>query len=299
MTGFQKIALLGKGYLGSVVLDELTKAQFEVTVLTRSQKQLSAPSADIAVKEVDYSSAESLKAALEGHDVVVSTVNPAGIALQKVAIDASVAAGVKRFIPADFGSITTDPEAQKLPVHAHVVEIQKYLADKAVTGEIEHTIFAVGGFLELFFTKPLAVDFANRTATLFDGGVHPVSTSSLSTVGKAIAGGLRKPEETKNRIVYVHDTVLTQRKVLELAKKLIPGEPWIEKTIDAAAELETLLQRLGREGMKPAVFGGIFKAAFFSGKYKAVYDNTDNELLGLGFKTEEDVEKFAAGLFQA
>jgi hypothetical protein len=280
------------------VLEELTKAHFEVTVFTRAQSTASTPSDNIAVREVDYSSADSLEAALKGHDVVVSTVNPAGIALQKVAIDASIAAGVKRFIPADFGLITTDPEAQKLPVQAHVVEIQKYLAEKAEAGELEFTIFAVGLFLELFLTKPLAIDMDDRVATLYDGGVHPVSASSVFTIGKAIAAALKKPEDTKNRVLRVHDIVLTQRKVLELLKKYSPGKSWTETTVDASSELETSLQRLRNEGPSPAVISGVFKAAFFSGKYNAAYDNTDNELLGLGVKTEEDVEEMAAGLLK-
>ncbi|KAL3496472.1 NmrA-like family protein [Aspergillus germanicus] len=298
MTQFQKVAILGRGYLGSAVLEELTKAHFEVTVLTRAQSTASAPSDNIAVKEVDYSSASGLEAALKGHDVVVSTVNPAGIALQKVAIDASIAAGVKRFIPADFGLITTDPDAQKLPVQAHVVEIQGYLAEKADAGELEYTIFAVGLFLELFIKTPLAIDLDSRTATLYDRGVHPVSASSVSTIGKAVAAALRKPDETKNSVLRIHDIVLTQRKVLELLKKYSPGDTWTETSVDGSVELETLLQRLRNEGPSPPVISGVFKAAFFSGKYNAAYDNTDNELLGLGFKTEEDVEALAAELLK-
>ncbi|KAL2847742.1 hypothetical protein BJY01DRAFT_234143 [Aspergillus pseudoustus] len=296
MASFKKVALLGKGYLGSVVVEELVKAQFEVTVVTRSQSTVEGIKSSVAIKEVDYSSIESLKAALEGHDVVVSTLNPGGIPLQKTAIDASIAVGVRRFIPADFGSITTDPEAQNLPVLGHVVAIQKYLAEKANAGDIEWTIFAVGGFLELLFTKPVAVDFEKRTATLFDGGDHPVSVSSTATVGKAIAGALKKPEETKNRVVHVHDIILTQRKVLELAKKLDPGRTWTETALDGSAELESHLQRLRSEGMSPAIFAGIFRAALFSGKYGTAYHNVDNDLLGLGFKTDEEVERLAVDL---
>ncbi|KEY77229.1 transcription factor NmrA [Aspergillus fumigatus] len=53
------------------------------------------------------------------------------------AIDASIQAGVKRFIPADFGALTTAPEAQGLPVRARPVEIQNYLKGKARLGEVE------------------------------------------------------------------------------------------------------------------------------------------------------------------
>lgn len=52
------------------------------------------------------------------------------------------------------------------------------------------------------------------------GGEHPFSTTSVARIGKAVAGALRNADSTKNRVLYVHDMVLAQRKVLALARKL-------------------------------------------------------------------------------
>ncbi|KAK9575912.1 hypothetical protein V6Z93_010601 [Aspergillus fumigatus] len=161
MTAIQKVALLGKGFLASAVLDQLVKAGFDVTVLTRSRSSIQGVPAGVAVLEVDYTSTDSLEHALRGHDAVVSTVNSAVYMIQQPAIDASIRAGVKRFIPADFGALTIAPEAQDLPVHARPVEIQNYLKEKARLGELE----------------------VNRTAVLYDSLYDCFSRATVSGLG--------------------------------------------------------------------------------------------------------------------
>ncbi|KAL4881788.1 hypothetical protein BJY04DRAFT_54048 [Aspergillus karnatakaensis] len=296
MTTFQKVALLGKGTLGTLVLDELLKANYTVTIFTRSSTT-SVP-AGVSVKKVDYTSIENLTSALAGHDVVVSTLGPAAIPSQKPIIDAAIAAGVTRFIPADYGAMTSDPsgEAQKLVVHAAAAEIQTYLREKQ--GEIEHTIFAVGGFLEMLFSMPLAVDWEARKVTLYDGGEHGFSVSRISTVARAVVAALGNGIETMNRVVRVHDAVLTQKKVYEMARKWTPGEDWAETHVDAEKELVAIQQAL-QQMFKPELIPGLFIAAFFSGRFGAEYQEKglDNELLGLGFMSEEDVEKYGLEIF--
>ncbi|KAL3481736.1 hypothetical protein BJX99DRAFT_270072 [Aspergillus californicus] len=301
MTIFHKVALLGKGTLGSLLLDELLKAQFSVTVLTRSNpttKETPSTTRDnITIKQVDYTSVESLKSALQGHEIVISTLTPTAIPLQKPIIDACIAAGVKRFIPADYGAITCDPSgrAQKLPFNAAAVGIQEYLRERE--SQIEHTIFAVGAFLERIFTMPVAVDFPRRAVTLYDDGVHGFSVSRAVTVARAIVRAIQRPEETKNRVVRVHDAVLTQRKVYDLARKWTAGQEWTETNVNAQEQLGSTLASL-QKGFNPALLPAIFIAAIFSGKYGAEYKDgdLDNELLGLGVMSDDEVERFGLAL---
>lgn len=50
-------------------------------------------------------------------------------------IDAAVAAGVKRFIPSEFGSDTNNKSAQELvPVFQKKVEVKEYLESKTGSG---------------------------------------------------------------------------------------------------------------------------------------------------------------------
>lgn len=57
----------------------------------------------MAAKKVDYSSETSVTEALRSQDAVVSILASAAVRGQRLIIDAAVAAGVKRFIPSEFG----------------------------------------------------------------------------------------------------------------------------------------------------------------------------------------------------
>lgn len=247
---------------------------------------------------VDYSSVDSLTSAFRGQDVVVSTMNIRGLLNQKTIIDASIKAGVKRYIPSDFGSFTTDPRAHRdLPgVMGPMAAIQKYLAEKAEAGEIEYTVFSIGAFTEFLVQYPVAFDFANKTAELSDGGRHRLSTTSLAAIGKAIVGALRNPEPTKNRNLRVHELAVSQAQLLALAKKFSPpGAEWKETTVDSEQIFANALRALEEDPHDEGKILGVIKAGLFSGRYSAAYDKVDNELVGLPLLTEADLEaKFAA-----
>ncbi|KAL4936148.1 hypothetical protein BDV06DRAFT_112238 [Aspergillus oleicola] len=295
MATFQKVALLGKGTLGSLLLNELLKANFTVTILTRSNPTSTTLPPNVTIKQVDYSSTDSLKSALAGHDIVISTLTTTAIPLQKPAIDASIAVGVKRFIPADYGAISSNSEAQKLPFNAAAAGIQNYLRERG--SQIDFTIFATGVFLDRIFTTPVAVDFPNRAVRLYDNGQHGFSVSRAETVARAVVGAIQRLEETRNRVVRVHDAVLTQRRVYDMARKWTGSEGWTEVNVDAREQLEGALARM-REKLDPVLLRGMFVAALFSGKFGAAYreEDLDNELLGLGVMSEEEVEAFGLAM---
>ena len=243
--------------------------------------------------EVNYDSPESITNALKGQDVLVNTAGSGAIAGQKPIIDAAIIAGVKRYVPADYGSFTTDPEAQKLAVMMPMTDIQNYLKSKAAEGKIEWTIFQTGAFLDMIVgLMPLAFDAATKSIQWYDDGEAKFSTTTSATIGKAIAAALKKPEETRNRVVFVHDIVVTQKKLVELAKKYITAGPeWTETRVNSGEELQKTLDLLksGEFNMMTAMVQ--LKAALLSGQYRAMYKETDNELLGLGDFSEEDLEK--------
>jgi len=69
-----------------------------------------ASGAKIAV--VDYESAESLKNAVTGADVVISTVTHRALQVQHVLVEQAKAAGVKLFVPSEFGDDTSRPNPE-------------------------------------------------------------------------------------------------------------------------------------------------------------------------------------------
>lgn len=250
--------------------------------------------------QVDYSSTGILAAALRGQDAVISTVGSSGISGQKTVIDACIEAGVRRFIPSDFGALTTRPGAESLPLNAPWIEIQEYLKAKALDEKIQYTLFAVGPFLEFFMSMPFLADIMTQEVTLFDNGEHSFSSTSISSIGKAVAGALRNFEATKNRLVSVHDIVLTQRRVLDLAKKYSgPDVKWNINPVNAGSQLETTLANIQTNGLDLLSTLALLKAALLSGRFETEFKTLDNELVGLSILSDDEFEKKFATEFKS
>ncbi|KAL2678563.1 hypothetical protein Neosp_009311 [[Neocosmospora] mangrovei] len=292
MTTFQKITLIGKGLFGSVVLSELVNAGFEVTLLSRSEKPDEALPDGVRRVVADYSDVDSLVKVLSGQDAVVSTVGMGGTLGQKLIIDAAIQAGVKRFIPSDFGSLTTNPAASHLPQHVNLVEIQKYLKSKS--DEIEYTIFSIGAFTEFLINYGAVFDWKSKKAEIWGDGKSPFSTTSLSGAARAIVGALKSPVPTKNKNLFIHEHVVTQAQLFGLAKKYSPGVEWsITNVEDPVAEFDRLEALAKKQPDMPTIFA-LLKASLVCGKFETGYKNVDNDLVGVPVLTEEDLEaKFA------
>ncbi|KAJ5787106.1 hypothetical protein N7457_002096 [Penicillium paradoxum] len=299
MEPIRKVALLGRGMLGSAVLAQLIDAGFQVTVLSRTASSMDESHSSVRTMQVDYSSIDKLVTALQGQDAVVSTVGTSGISIQKTVIDASIRAGIRRFIPSDFGALTTRPGAESLPLNAPWIEIQSYLTEKALGGQIEYTLFAVGPFLEFVMSMPFLIDLQTQIATVYDNGTHPFSSTSVSSVGKAIAGALKNATATKNRLVSVHDTVLTQNRVLRLAKKYSgPDIEWVENPVDAAIELDTILTNTKQGDLDLFKTLALLKAALLSGRFETEFKAVDNDLVGVPIISEDEFENIFAAAFK-
>ncbi|KAL6352141.1 hypothetical protein LRP88_14584 [Fusarium phalaenopsidis] len=288
MTTFQKITLIGKGLFGSVVLSELASAGFEVALLSRSEKPDEVLPHGVRRVVTDYSDVDSLAKVLSGQDAVVSTVAAEAALGQKLIIDAAIQAGVKRFIPSDFGSLTTNPAASHFPHHVNFVEIQKYLKSKS--DEIEYTIFSIGAFTEFLVNYGAVFDWPGKTAEVWGDGTSPISTTSLGGAARAIVGALKNPEPTKSKNLFIHEHVVTQAQLLSLAKKYSPGVEWTITTVeDPEAEFDRLEALANKQSEIPTIFA-LIKASLVSGKYQAWYKNVDNDLAGVPVLTEEDLE---------
>lgn len=88
--------------MGRPILEELVAAGFNVTALTRASSTSTFPEG-VTVKKVDFESSDSLEEAFAGQDAVVSAIATVAVGGQRPIIDAALAAGVKRYIPSEFG----------------------------------------------------------------------------------------------------------------------------------------------------------------------------------------------------
>lgn len=93
----------------------------------------------------------SLVEALKGQDAVVTAIAGEATADQTKIIDAAVEAGVKRFVPTEYGVDTSNPAAvEKVPFFKIKENMKKYLEEKAERGLIEWTSFITGAFFDWY-----------------------------------------------------------------------------------------------------------------------------------------------------
>ncbi|GAP91038.1 putative oxidoreductase - protein [Rosellinia necatrix] len=295
MGAIQNVALAGAtGNLGRPILEQLLKTEFQVTVLTRLGGKHSFPES-VIVKEVDYESVESLTAAFQGQDAVVSAVAFAGVAGQINILNAAVKAGVKRLIPSEFGSDTLNPQTAALPVFADKVAMDKTIAKEAEKGTITYTSIITGPFFDWGFGAGLFLNAKEKTIQLYDGGDRHFSTTTLAGIGRAVVAVLRHPEETKNRAVRVQDIALTLNQLKDIAEK-VTGTAWEGEVVDLEEEvLAPALAELKKEKPDPSkyIFPQLFASMFGNG-YGGHFQNLDNAILGLPGLTEAEAEAVVA-----
>lgn len=243
---------------------------------------------------VDYNDVASLTEALRGQDAVVSTVGNAGLQGQTIVIDAAIAAGVKRFLPSEFGSDLGNPKTKQLPVFGYKVNVNNYIEEKAAANpDFSYTLVRNGAFLDWGLEMSFLLDLKYGKPRIFDGGDQLWSTTTLKSVGQAVVGVLEHPDETKNRAVYVQDMVVSQNKILAIAKKVAPEKTktW-EPVPTSLADVKKASDEALAKGQfsVPVLVEYLFVSLFGDG-YGGLMEKTDNELLGIpGDKTDADIE---------
>lgn len=296
-----KVAVAGAtGSAGFPIIHELLKAGHHVTALSRSISSGSSklpkhPNLDIV--EVDYDSVPSLTAALQNHDVVIATLPvDTPIGSQDTLIDAAVAAGVSRFFPAEFGTDTDNDKCMKLPVFENKMHALEYLRAKvAKHPNFSYTAICTGAFFDWGLEAGFLAHPKTHTATIYDDGNLPWSTTTLATISKAVVSLMSHLEETKNRHVYIHDAVVTQNKIIEIAKR-IDGKDWELTYVDSASVLEEAHIEYRRadsdykKGLMPLLHISVLGKGYggdFSGRL-------DNELLGIELMSDEELGEVIA-----
>lgn len=290
MSSIKNVSLAGaSGSLGRFVLEKLqASGKFNIKILRRQGSSSTFPSG-VDVVDVDYESLEAVTAALKGQDALVSTVGMPQITAQNTLIDASIAAGVKRFIPSDYGSDLDNPGVRKLPVYAQKVEVQDYLIGKTKTTDLSYTTVYNNAFLDWGLEHDFIFKTSDYRPLIIDGGDLTFSSTSLPSVADAVVGVLSHPEETKNRTVYIEDVKITQNKLLELAKKAAPEKPWEPQNVkldDLTAKSDS---RLAQGLFDTETFVPYLYRACLDPRSGANFEKTDNELLGVKGLTEDEV----------
>jgi uncharacterized protein YbjT (DUF2867 family) len=283
----KNVIIIGAGgNLGPSVLKAFLNSSFKTSVLSREGSNSTFPAA-VSVIRANYESVDDLKQAFQGQDAVISLVGGNALGDQNKLIDAAVAAGVKRFLPSEFGSDTPSSKTRAIvPVLEAKYATVNYLKSKE--DSISWTSIVTGPF----FDWGLKVNFlgfnaAQKTATIIDSGNATFSTTNLGNIGLAVVKALENAEATKNQYVYVSGFQTSQNEILAAAEK-ITGEKWTVNKISAKDHIAT-----GNELLKKGDFSGLgplIQAVTFSdeqlGDLKA--SGLWNEKLGLKQESFED-----------
>lgn len=305
MTAYNKIAVAGAtGTLGPCIVNALVDAGFSVTALSRTGRTNtqdrgtnkatgSLPSAVKSV-QVDYSSEDSLVKALTGYDAVICNIT--SHETEPLLIDAAIKAGVKRFIPAEFGSnVSGNAKNAALPVFKSSKAVtQKYLKERE--DKISYTLVVNGFFLDWGIEAGILINKGDRPVKVFDGGKGKHSLSTRADIGKAVVGILRHPEETKNRAVYIQSTAISQNELLEIAKKVKPG---FEPQVQHMATEQTLKDSYAamEKGDMSVMLNFILISCFADdGHGNDWTEYSDNKLLGIEELSRADLEELVAKL---
>jgi len=232
---------------------------------------------------------------------VVSTVGNSGFLGQKLVIDAAIAAGVKRFLPSEFGCDLSNPLVQALPVFANKVDVLQYLLNAASSHpSFTYTLVRTNGFLDWGLQHNFLLDLQSRKPRIFDGGDNEFSVITLKSIGQAVVGVLEHEEETRNKAVLVQDLVVSQNKLVEIARRVAPEK--VAKWERAETSLESLKNAADDAVKKGKVTQQVMVDSLFvaiMGKgYGGLFERTDNKLLGLNGKTEGDVEEIMRELLK-
>ncbi|CAN8105062.1 unnamed protein product [Discula destructiva] len=227
------VTLVGAtGDLGKYILDALVKdGSFAVTALQRaSSKSTPAHLDKIRILTISEDLLhDELTERLRGQDALIVCYRAKDAAAQIKFGKAAAAAGVKRLIPADFGSCDSNGERERELVKLFDRKVQVRESLQALAQEHEGftwTSLVNGHFFDWGLRENfLHFNMQTRKADIIDDGNMKSSQATLPQIAKAVVRILQKPEETKNRMLFIQSFCVSQNEVLRSLEKAM-GVKW-------------------------------------------------------------------------
>ena len=239
------VALIGgTGTLGRPLLQALQSSPFTLKVLNRASSKSTYPNTSVITVPDDLNVAE-VTTLFKDHaiDAVVIAFEGHHVEAAKRLVEAAFNAGVKRVIPPDFGSCdSADAKTNEiLPLMKGKKGVRDYMVEMAAkereggVGRLTWTTLITGHFFDYGLTCGLLnFNVEKRKAYLLDGGDVKFSNSTLPFIADAVIRILQKPEETANKVLYIHSLRFTQNELLAVLEK-VTGESF-EKVEQSSEE---------------------------------------------------------------
>lgn len=273
--------------LGSFIYRELQLAKkYELTLLLIDEEVPPPDLTSATIVRVDYSSQDSLRGALSGHDALISVLGKVALLLQPRLIGAAIAAGVPRIIPSEFGGDLEDPETRTFPTYKAKVVVEDELKLQHQKTGVEYAFIYNGALLDFAMSKvgAMIINPNDRTIPLYDGGGVNFSATTMADVGRAVASSLERWEEVKNRSVRVHSSNVTQNDIVDIARELTAGDggkEWTIQHVDTEQRSREAAEALAGGSKDPMLFFAFALKGTFGKNSNGCFKKTDNELLGI------------------
>jgi len=261
---------------------------------------LIAHSPNVKVVKTEYTK-ESLVPALKGQDAVLSFLGSPGLGDAQLAlIDAAAEAGVRRFVPSEFGHNTgSDKIVSLVPIFGG----KRRFVDRIKSHpSLTWTAVITGLFFDWGVKRGTIVDVKNGTANVWDGGDVPFGTTNLRLIGQTLVKILTDSaayEDSENKYIYLSSHTTTQNELVAAAEKAT-GKKFEIIKIDGAQRVAE-----GKEKLAKGDFLGIMYLisgiAFSRIDGDALADYREfgifNEKYGIkDIPLEEDILSLAASL---
>ncbi|KAJ6007632.1 isoflavone reductase family protein [Penicillium herquei] len=235
----KNVMIMGAGGLfGTEVLAALQREDaFNLSILSRkSSKSIFPPGIKVKQVDDDYPLHQLLEA-FQGQDALVSTLPGRPYTVHMRMIDAAIQAGVKRFIPTEYGNNTCTAAAELVTLYEGKAKVATYLKSKESTG-LTWTAIHTGQFFDWGIESGwLDYHLEEKRVTIYDSGDKMWSTTNIGTAATAVAKVLLNPEKTNNKALFVASFTVSQRQVLEALEKET-GTAWKVDTMSSADALK-------------------------------------------------------------
>ncbi|KAM0429539.1 hypothetical protein ACHAQK_011026 [Fusarium lateritium] len=290
-----RVVIIGAtGQTGSVIVHALlesTSPTFEVTALTRPSSVnkpavLELQKKGVKIVSVDLSGPESaLVELLVGADVVISTIYGGSVMDEVPLINASKAAGVKRYLPCFFATVAPPKGALRLR------EMKEDVLNHIKKIQLPFTAIDVGWWYQVNLPKLPSgrIDYAameTADGIAGDGNV-PFSLTDVRDVGSYVARIIADPR-TLNRMVFAYNEVWTQNQVYDLLERL-SGEKLERKYVPAEA-IEAKIAEIEATSPSPDSFEFVVLCQYqywYSCGIRA--DNTPENAAYLGYLNTQEL----------
>ncbi|KAB5591507.1 hypothetical protein CTheo_5064 [Ceratobasidium theobromae] len=215
------VALAGaNGLVGKPFANAFLDANaFQLRILTRPSSIDSAPlqefkSRGASLYPISYEDETSIIKALEGVDVLVSTVGDSGIISAQIPlIKAAKTAGVKTFFPSEYGSIF---EGDSNP--SPVIQGKKAVVKVAKEAGLPITSLCTGAFPEYCLIPLFGYAFADKKVTAWGDGNAKTSWTTVRSVADWLANVLKTTpvEQLQNKYLRIQGNAVSVNEIVKL-----------------------------------------------------------------------------------